>query len=320
MVNHADIKAQQDDLLRRFTIVTGKGGVGKSTVVALLALLSTQRGLRTLVIELNSDGNAARFLGHEPSDGEVKSLENDLWTVNIRPPKALQEYGMMKLKFRTFYKLVFDNPLVRSLVQFIPGMNDLLMLGKAFNHERETDALGHPQWDTIIIDAPATGHGLTFFKFPKVIRDVVPAGNMHRETDEMWKLLIDRDRTQIHLVSIPEELPVQETIELHDALAHELGLPIGQIFLNRSPENPFSAAAGTSFLECPVPTPNDPLRAIWDISLGHLKRSHRAQAHRSALAKLTRPIIELPEIYSNQIGRADLEDFLVGLNEKEAIR
>ena len=119
MVNSEDIEGQDADLLKRFTIVTGKGGVGKSTVVGLLALLSARRGLRTLVIELNSDGTVARFLGHDPSDGELKALEDHLWTVNIRPPMALEEYGLMKLKFRTFYRLVFDNPLVRSLVQFV---------------------------------------------------------------------------------------------------------------------------------------------------------------------------------------------------------
>ena len=126
------------DILRRFILVTGKGGVGKSTLTATLALMSAAKGHRTLVCELNTHERVSRLLGHPAVGSTVGQLEENLWSVNINPKSAMQEYGLMKLRFRAFYRLVFENPLVGSLVRFIPGISDLLMLGKAFNHDLHT--------------------------------------------------------------------------------------------------------------------------------------------------------------------------------------
>ena len=197
-------------------------------------------------------------------------------------------------------------------------MNDLLMLGKAFNHERETDSLGRACWDTILIDAPATGHGLTFFKFPKVIRDVVPAGNMHRETDEMWNLLVDPSRTTIHLVAIPEELPIQETIELHSALKNELGLPIGRIFLNRFPESPFSPEVQERFLELTPPSETESIKTVWENARMHIFRRKQAEEHRRTLQELSKHIVNIPEIFSNEMGRSDLDNPIEVLKSEAA--
>ena len=229
--------------LRRFNLITGKGGVGKSTVVATLGLRAARTGRKTLLIELNSGGQVAQCFGAGDGAGEIQHIEHNLWHVNIEPMLAMREYGLMKLKFDAAYRLVFDNPIVRALVDFMPGLNDLLMLGKAFNHERELNSSGDPTWDCIIVDAPATGHSLTFFRLPKMIRDVVPAGNMHQETDMMWALLCDKNRTIIHLVTLAEELPVQETMELCKTLDHTLKLPVGSILVNRCPTVPFDQAA-----------------------------------------------------------------------------
>lgn len=200
-----------------------------------MALNASRRGLRTLVCELKTQGRLSEKLGHRAVGHQLVQLETNLWAVNIDPHHAMEEYGLLKLRFRTLYRLVFDNPLVKALVRFVPGMDDLLMLGKIYNHERETDPTQGPRWDRIIVDAPATGHGLTFFRLPKVIRDAVPSGNMHMETAEMWSLLSDPGKTRIHLVTIPEELPVEETFELRNRLTEELGLPLGRLIINSTP-------------------------------------------------------------------------------------
>ncbi len=303
-----DIAPEPELLDRRFVLVTGKGGVGKSTVTAVLALLSARAGKRTLVCELDTHEQIAPMLGYEPVGGVVTELEDRLSVVNIKPAMAMEEYGLIKLRFRALYRVVFDNPLVAALVRFVPGMNDLLMLGKAFNHERETDDRGRLTYDRIIIDAPATGHGVTFFRLPKIIRDAVPAGNMHREAADMWDLLTDPQRTAVHLVSLPEELPVQETRELRQKLQGELGMPLGYLVINRLPPTPLDEAMQADFDRLPgedaLPDTLRPLAAATRIAAG---RAALTAGHAEALRTLGPPPVELPEQPARRLERADLE-------------
>ena len=268
--------------------------------------MSARQGARTLVCELNTHEQVPQLLGHDPVGPKVTQLEDNLWSVNINPEHAMQEYGLMKLRFQAFYRLVFENPLVSALVRFVPGINDLLMLGKAFNHERE-EIDGRPTWDRIIIDAPATGHGLTFFRLPRIIRDAIPSGNMHREGAEMWDLMTDPRRTVIHLVSLPEELPVQETTELHGRLRDELGLPIGTVFLNQMPKRPLTGAEAEIFEQWSERPKSKPLERLWSAGKIRGQQVAQAQGYRDTLAELGRPLVDLPQQHSNAFGRADIE-------------
>ncbi|MBV70242.1 MAG: ATPase [Myxococcales bacterium] len=303
------------EILKRFTLITGKGGVGKSTLAAVLALVSAKRGHKTLVCELNTHERVSRLLGHEPAGSSIKKLEDNLWSVNINPSEAMQEYGLMKLKFRAFYRLVFENPLVGALVRFIPGINDLLMLGKAFNHEREVDQNGQPVWDRIIIDAPATGHSLTFFTLPKVIMNAVPSGNMHRESHDMWSLLADPARCGIHLVSLPEELPIQETMELFSALTEDIQLPVSTVFLNQVPAPAIPRHLSDDFDQW-VDAPSDEvIKPLWDA--GKLRQQHVNDSNRflKKLERLDCPVICLPMQYGIDFGRREIDALAQTIDE-----
>ncbi|MCA9543852.1 MAG: ArsA family ATPase [Myxococcales bacterium] len=292
---------------RRFVLVTGKGGVGKSTVTALLARLYAQAGKRTLVCELNTQERIPGLFGHDDVGGTVTPIAENLWSVNIDPAQAMEEYGVMKLRFRALYRVVFNNPLVQRLVRFVPGMNDLLMFGKAFNHERETDSAGRPAWDAIIVDAPATGHGISFFRLPRIIRDAVPAGNLHREAEEMWSLMSDPARTVVHLVTLPEELPVRETQELHQRLRHELGVPLGSLFLNMWPPPALDAAQQAHF-ERLTARPTDPaLALLWATTRIRLGREHLASHYLQELEALGLPLVKLPTLYTTDFGPAEVD-------------
>ena len=300
---------------RRFTFVTGKGGVGKSTVTAALALLSARQGHRTLVCELNALEQVAPALGHAPSGGRVTKLEDNLYSVNIQPEMAMEEYGLMKLRFRALYTVVFENPLVQSLVRFVPGVNDLLMLGKAFNHEREVDAEGRPVWDRIIIDAPATGHGLTLFRLPHIIADAVPTGNMHLEATEMWSLLTDTKRTAIHLVSLPEDLPTQETCELRDRLL-ALGLPLGLMVVNKMPMPLLAPTQRGRFARWTERPRDAELASLWDAAHIRAGRVALGAQYSDTLATLGLPLVWLPQIATNRLRRSDLETLSSHFMEK----
>ena len=219
----------------RFNIVIGKGGVGKTLVSILNGMHSAAQGKKTLICELNTNESVSERLGSRPSNGQIIEVSERLWVVNIRPEEALMEYANLKLGLPSVSKLVFGNPLVNALTDFVPGMSDLLMFGKAFNHVRELDKQNRPIWDQVIIDAPATGHGLTFLKLPSVIAQAIPSGNMHDEATLMHSLLTDTSRTRIDVVTIPEPLPIRETIQLHEQLQREQGLQIGRLIINRYP-------------------------------------------------------------------------------------
>jgi energy-coupling factor transporter ATP-binding protein EcfA2 len=218
---------------KRFVIVAGKGGVGKSTMSAALALVAARAGKRVLIAELGSKERAARLLGHDDDVGYsvTKVLEN-IEVINVQPAPAMHEYGLMKLKFEKVYAAVFENPVMRSLTRMIPGMNELVLIGKAWHLEREKNDDGTPRWDTIIVDAPATGHGISLLVLPHVVSEVVKRGPLADETREIRDMLIDPERTIMNIVTLPEEMPVSETLHLEARMGDTLQIQPGYIFIN----------------------------------------------------------------------------------------
>ena len=216
----------------RFVIVAGKGGVGKTTVSAAQALAYAHKGKRVLIVMCNAKERISAMFGSAPVGSTVSVVAENVWAVNIDPNVALEEYGMMTLKSRSLYKLLFDNSYTRSFFRAVPGMQEWTMLGKAWWHTTEQRPDGLPMYDVVILDAPATGHGLDMLRVPKVILDVVPPGLLRRDAERAWKLFQDPKTCNVIIVTLAEELPVTESIELCHALERELYLPIGKIVVN----------------------------------------------------------------------------------------
>lgn len=217
---------------RRFVFVTGKGGVGKTTVAAALARSLSAEGKRVLVAMCNAKERLSPMFGAPPLGPEIGPLAENVWGVNIEPERALEEYGAMMLKVRTVYRTVFENKYVRAFFRAVPGMHEWAMLGKAWFHTTETERDGRRRFDVVILDAPATGHGLDMLRVPKVIMDVAPAGLLRREAEKAWSMFLDEAQTGVVVVTLPEELPTTETIELVRSLVDELGLPVVRLVVN----------------------------------------------------------------------------------------
>lgn len=284
----------------RFNIVTGKGGVGKTLVACLNGLRSARNGQKTLICELNTNETLASRFRTQPSNGRLVQVSERLWIVNIRPDEALMEYANLKLGMPSISKIVFGNPFVRALTEFVPGMSDLLMFGKAFNHEREVDQKGHPVWDHVIIDAPATGHGLTFLKLPSIIAQAIPSGNMHDEAQSMHNLVTDKNKTRIDVVTIPEPLPIRETKELYELLSSEKGLRIDRLIVNRCPETTLTMDQIETLTQLDMS--DDPVLAHL---LEEQRYAHGAHARINTLNPLQLPTIRLPELASLAIETSD---------------
>ncbi len=229
-------------LARRFLVVAGKGGVGKSTVSAVLARVAAGRGKRVLVVELGGRERVARLLGHpEPVGYTPTRVLPNVHVINVQPGVAQREYGLMKLRFERVYDLVFENPLMRSLTRWIPGMNELVLIGKAWHLEQEREA-GRPRWDTLIVDAPATGHGISLLQLPHVVTENVKRGPLAEEVLVIRDMLTDADRTCMSLVTLCEEMPVRETLDLERAMQDTLRIAPGLLVLNGLyPERPTPA-------------------------------------------------------------------------------
>lgn len=224
-----------DLLQRRFIIFCGKGGVGKSTLSMAMGLVAARRGKRTCIVQLNTRDAIGRFFGTPPIDYEPVRLDDELplYGCNIRPRQALREYSLMKLRFRALHRVVFENEVMRRLLAMIPGMTETLLLGKAW-HMEEVDAGpdGRPTWDTLIIDAPSTGHGVALFRLPQVILQAVPVGPMADDARRMHAMLADPARTSFNIATLPLELPINEALDLQRQANEVIGLPGGFIFAN----------------------------------------------------------------------------------------
>lgn len=217
---------------QRFVLFSGKGGVGKTVISSAFALSCARRGERTLLMELNVKDKVSSFFGSSNVGSDITEVEDNLFAVNVSPDAALQEYGLMILRVKLIYKAVFENRIVRSFLKSIPGLNDLLMLGKAYYHATEMNPQGSYVWDKVVVDAPATGHGLFFLQIPSVITGFINSGHMYEEARRIEDLLQDPSQTSINLVTLPEELPVNETLMMREELGERMGLEIGAVIAN----------------------------------------------------------------------------------------
>lgn len=235
----AEPSAALDD--RRFLFVTGKGGVGKTTVTAALALSLAARGKRVLVAMCGAHERLSSILGTPPIGHDMQEVRDGLWATKIRPERAMEEYGQLIIRVRAVTRLVFDNDITQALFRAIPGIYSWAMLGKAWYHSTEVQEDGSPVYDTVLFDAPSTGHGLDMLRIPKVILAVAPPGVLRRDAERAWQMLRDPAYCGVVVVSWPEELPVSETLELVEALRNELGLPLRRLVVNGTLPALFSA-------------------------------------------------------------------------------
>lgn len=218
---------------RRFLFLTGKGGVGKTTVSAAIALALAERGKNVLIVMPHTKERLSAVLGTRPIGPDIAPVGERIWAVNVDPERALYEYGQMVLKVKALAGAVFGNDYIKTFLRAVPGMYEWAMLGKAWFHTtEEAPATGGNLYDVVIFDAPATGHGLDMLKVPKVILDVAPPGVLRRDAERAVALFRDPTKSGILVVTLPEEMPVTETVELVNAIERDLAMPVLRLVVN----------------------------------------------------------------------------------------
>jgi anion-transporting ArsA/GET3 family ATPase len=216
---------------RRFLFVTGKGGVGKTTVCAALALALSARGLRVLLAVTGAKERFSTLFGAPPLGTSISELAPGLSGVVLSAEVALSEYGHLKLGNGMLADAIFENRYVKSFFAGAPGLKEWALLGKAWYHSTEQEN-GRPRFDVVLLDAPATGHGLDMLRVPKVILELSPPGVLRTDAERALATLQDPAQAGAVVVTLPEELPVNETEELVGALRGELSLPIALLVMN----------------------------------------------------------------------------------------
>jgi anion-transporting ArsA/GET3 family ATPase len=297
------------NLDRRLILVLGKGGVGRSTVAAAIAGKLAAQGKRTLLYETSANDRFGDYFGKPPVGPEPSQLAPNLWAVNATPASALAEYGLMILRWKSVYEMVFENRVSRAFLRAIPGLDDYALLGKAWFHTTE-DKRGRPAWDTVVFDMPASGHSISMLRVPWVITETVPEGPLTRDARTIKALLCDPAATAAVLVTLAEEMPVNEAIELETKLT-ELGIVPQQLLVNQvfprhfPPGTPVARVLDALAGEPSLAPPLAQLTAHAALSRDRRQLNERYLAELRKRARST--VAELPIVFAPSLGPAEVQ-------------
>jgi anion-transporting ArsA/GET3 family ATPase len=276
---------------QRLVVVTGKGGVGKTTVTAALARAAARAGRRVLAVEVGR-GRLGALLGVDHLGHEPKRVDTGLAAATIEPEEALADFVHGVLRFRMLSRRLLESTSFQVLAAAAPGLQELLVLHRLLGWIR-AKRLGRPVHQLVIVDAPASGHSLPLLEAPRTLRAFARLGPVAELLGEIQRLLADPQATLVCPVTTPEELAVRETVELHRELTDRLGLAVTPPIVNALPPRHFTAAdaAAVARLEGGHPYV---LAARF-----HVERRKQAKAQVALLRRaLDQPPVRLPFLFA----------------------
>ncbi len=314
----------------RVVIVAGKGGVGKTTMVAALAHLAAGAGLSVLVVELEGRTGVARAFGRgsaldyagsvlhaagatleDPDGAEDTVPKGTVHARTITPDDALLEYlddhGMRRISKRLVASGIID-----IVAGAIPGIRDILVLGKVKQIERSGVA------DLVLVDAPATGHAMTFLSSAGGLLDAARGGPIRSQAADVVDLLSDPARCQVTLVTLPEEMPVNEAVEAAYALEDRVGIALGPIVVNSCypPLAGLDRTAAEAAGAAGVALPDDLVEALEAARAFRRRRYELQEEQLGRLAtELPLPQLRTPYLFAGAIGPAELDQLSRALAE-----
>jgi anion-transporting ArsA/GET3 family ATPase len=295
-------------LERNLIVVSGKGGVGKSTISAALGLLAARRGLRTILVEVGDQHQAPTLLGYPspPAAGEEIELCEGLWSLTIDTEDALREWisaaaGRLPARFLT------SRTSFQYFAAAAPGAEEMLCMIKVAELTRRSSSRGRAGgYDLVILDAPATGHALAMLSSPLTFTAIVRGGPMATQAQQVRELLGDRQRSAYLAVTHASELAVSETLEFAAALHTKLGREFEAVVVNGTFTRRFTAAELELLAEH-----SDASRAAADALAAARKINDRARYQQRETARLRRselPLLRVPFQFSEALGRDSLEE------------
>jgi anion-transporting ArsA/GET3 family ATPase len=297
---------------KRLIFVTGKGGVGKSTVSIALGLMAARSGLRCIVAELASQVRVQRTFDPAPPSTPMIAehfreveLEPGLYTISIDPQHAMEEY--LQVKAGPVGHALSGSRVFQAFAMATPGMRELLSIGKIWElAQLQRRTRGAAPYDLVVVDAPATGHGVGILRTPKTFADIARVGPIAHQGRAIAATIADRSFTGVVAVSTPEEMPVNETLALRAALERDQ-FEVDAVILNAVYPQRFSAAQVSALSRAagraPTPIARAALRAA-------LSEHTRAETQRAQVVRLREGLgiepIELPFLPAGELGLDEL--------------
>jgi anion-transporting ArsA/GET3 family ATPase len=292
----------------RVVIVAGKGGVGKTTVTAALASAAAAAGMSVLIVEVEGKSGLAACFGEAPLTYEEAELRPHLRARTLTPDDALLEYlddhGMRRISRRLSRSGALD-----VVSTAVPGMRDILVLGKVKQLERAGVA------DLIVLDAPAAGHAVSFLLSARGMLDAVKVGPVNRQAADVVELLSDPARCRVMLVTLPEETPVNELVETAYAIEDRAGVALGPLVVNAcmpvlaglesEPEQARAAVAAADPAAGLDPALAASLADAEAFRAGLQEREARQCARLAQ--RLPLPQLRLPFVFTPELGPAELD-------------
>lgn len=269
---------------RKLIVVTGKGGVGKTALTACLGRFLAARGRRTLVFEVDPRENLHQMLGIPPSGGEIVEAGERLLLQNLHPREVVDAIVRERLKLEMLIRRVLESPVYQHFAEGAPGLKEVAILGHALRLLRRLSGLHLSGVDTVVLDAPATGHGVSMLTAPGLLSDVIQSGPFGEMGRELAEFVADAEQCGVVVVTTAEEMPVQEALELRRALDERLGRRAELLIVNGLyPPLPSGASGQTA--------DDDPVLELW---------RRRRRLNEAELARLDAvwegPRIELPQL------------------------
>ena len=285
---------------KRLVVVTGKGGTGKTTVSAALGLRAARAGKRTIVCEVGRQERLAAMFGVKPMGHSERELAPGLSGISIDPERAKAEWLRHQLKSGALAGMLGHSRIFQYLTAAAPGLSELVTMGAVWDLAQLERRLGGSTYDLAIVDAPATGHGIALLRSPKTFADIARVGPIHRQALRIHEFVTDSRSTGVVAVALPEEMPVNETIELAQRLRDEMRMGLDGVVVNGLYPDRFTGDEV------------ERMRSVDGTAVqAALSEHRRARAQRAELRRLKKaveaPVVTLPFLFQGDLGREAID-------------
>jgi anion-transporting ArsA/GET3 family ATPase len=301
---------------KRLIVVTGKGGVGKTTVAVALGLAAARAGKRTMVAEVAQQERMSRAFRREGIGYSEAELTDNFYAMSIDPERALKEYLGQQVG-GALGNLLFNNRIFDYFAAAAPGVRELATIGKVWElAQLERRNSGAARYDLVIVDAPASGHGLALLRSPRTFADIARVGPIRRRADIIHEFLTDPRRTGVVAVALPQEMPVNETLEFRGKLKREMGMDTDVVVVNSLLPERFTAEEADRIEAVNGDHGSPEVAAALRAALSEQRRARGERAQLRRLKKGADNVVTLPHLFEPELSLAEFEKLSAELERK----